>query len=58
MRHHPTHDVVETLAFARVAGEIVECVTPGAGFGGLEYPVAGVQGCGVGGFLEVKRGGE
>jgi len=58
MRHHPTHDVVEALAFAWVAGEIVECITPWAGFGGLEDPVAWVQGSGVGGFLEVGRGGE
>lgn len=50
--------MVETLAFAWVAGEIVECITPWAGFCGLEDTVAWVQGSSVRGFLEVGRGGE
>ena len=58
MCHHPTHYVVEAFAFAGVAGEIVERVTPWARFGGLEDPVAWVQRSSVGGFLEVGRGGE
>ena len=50
--------MVEALAFARVAGEIVECITPWVGFGGLEDAVAWIQGSSVRGFLEVGRGGE
>ena len=50
--------MVEALTFARVAGKIVECITSWARFGVLEDAVAGVQGSGVGGFLEVGWGGD